>query len=92
MEVAVLVMSILGLIFGLSGFAAATVALVMVKGWQHSTHRISYAPVQETRYEVDAPPEVVDQLASPPEKLTPEQYLRKVQNSSLDELYEGIET
>lgn len=92
MEVAVLVISILGLIFGLLGFVAATAAIVVVKGWQNSTHRISYAPVEDTRYEVDAPPDVVNQLASPPEKLTPEQYIRRVQNSSLDELYEGIET
>lgn len=92
MEVAVLVISILGLILGFAGFATAMVAIVIVKGWQHSTHRIVHAPVQDTRYEVDAPPEVVDQLPSPSEKLTAQQYLRRVQSSSLDELYEGIET
>lgn len=91
MEVAVIVMSILGMIFGLAGCAAAMVAVVIVKAWQHSTHRISYAPAQETRYEVDAPPEVVSQLPSSPEPITPEQYIRRAQASSLEELYQGIE-
>lgn len=88
LETAVLVMSILALVLSLVAFAASAVVAVIVIGWKNSTHKVTYLPAPETRYEVDLPPEVAAQAPSSPEPVTPEQYARKLREQSLEDLYE----
>jgi hypothetical protein len=89
MEVLVLVLAILGCIFGLLGFAAAAVTAVIVLGWRNSTHKVVQVPAPETIFEVDAPKEIVDQLPSSPEPQTLQAWLlqQQKQASSLDNIY-----
>lgn len=76
MDIAALILSILALILGSAGFAAGCWATIQVLAWKRSTHTITHIkPVlEETRIEADVPQHVLDQLPSPPEKLTAEQY------------------
>ena len=95
METAVIVASILGLIFGLLGLVASAVACIIVLGWRNSTHRVVQLPVPETRYELDMPPGVApdaSQLPSEPEQMTPQEYARRARESSFDEIYGSIES
>lgn len=90
MEIASFIFSVLGFIFGLLGFVAASITAVIVLGWKNSTHRIEYQKPEDvgpTRYEIDAPPGIVDQLPSSPEPQSLEQWVRS-QRSQADDLYE----
>jgi hypothetical protein len=87
MQEAALILSILGCIFGILGFIAAAVTSVIVLGWRASTHKIEYVKPEETRWEVDAPQEVVDQLPSSPEPVSLGKWMQD-QRSRVDELYD----
>lgn len=90
METLLIILSVLGLVFGLLGFVAACVTGVIVLGWRASTHQVIQVPTQETKFEIDAPPHIRDQLPSSPEPETLEQWMRKqrANATSLDSLYE----
>jgi len=78
MEIASLIVGILGLTLGSAGFAAGCWSVVQILAWQRSTHRITQVPaqIQDTLVEDDLPQHVRDQLPSPPEKLTAAEYLK----------------
>lgn len=78
MEIAALVLSILALILGSVGCFAGGWAVVQVLAWQRSTHRITQMPViqDETQVTTDLPQHIIDQLPSPPEKLSASDYLK----------------
>lgn len=90
MEIAAIILGILGIVFGLLGLVASLVTATIVIGWKNSTHRIEYRKPEETSYEVDAPPHIADQLPSSPEPQTLEAWMRQQQreSSSLDAVYE----
>lgn len=87
METAALVLGICAFIFSLLALVASGVVAVIVIGWKNSTHRIEYRQPEETTFQVDAPPEIVDQLPSSPEPQTLQQWMRG-QQSQLDSLYD----
>lgn len=78
MEIAALILGILGFLFGLAGFALGAWSVIDLLASKRSTHRITQLPVvqEETQIVSDLPQHVLDQLPSPPEKLTAEQYLK----------------
>lgn len=78
MAIASLILSILALVFGSAGFALGAWSVIQVLAWNRSTHRITnIAPeAPETRVESDLPQHILDQLPSPPESLTAEQYIK----------------
>ncbi len=77
MQTAILVFAILGFVFGFLGFLTGCWAVVDLLASKRSTHRITQMPVtyEETTVENDIPQHIRDQLPSPVEKLTAEQYL-----------------
>ena len=78
MQIATLILSILALILGTTGLLAGGWAVVQVLAWQRSTHRITQLPAvqQETQVMTDLPQHILDQLPSPPEKLSAADYLK----------------
>lgn len=90
MEIAAIILGILGIVFGLIGLVASFVTATIVIGWKNSTHRIEYRKPEETTYQVDAPPHIVDQLPSAPEPQTLDAWMRQQQReqSSLDSVYD----
>lgn len=93
MAIVAIVLACLGFILGLAGFGAGCWSVVQVLGWQRSTHRITHIPpeIQETRIESDVPQHVLDQLPSPPEKLTLEQYAKwQERQDQVDELERSV--
>ena len=60
MEIAALILGILGFILGLAGFGAGSWAVVQVLAWKRSTHRITHIPpvIEESRFEEVIPPRV----------------------------------
>lgn len=87
MEIAVLVLSIIACAFSTLALVASLSVGVIVIGWKNSTHRIEYRKPDETTYEIDAPPEVRDQIPSAPEAMSLQQWARS-QQSQLDQVYE----
>lgn len=87
METANLIIGILGLVFGILGFIAGSWAVVNVLGFQRSTHRITQVPVEtpDTVVEADMPQHILDQLPSPPEKLSATDYLKWVARQKAEE-------
>lgn len=92
MEIAALIVGILGLIFGMAGMAAGCWSTVQVLAGQRSTHRITQMPVtlEETTIEDDMPQHVRDQLPSPAEKLTATQYLQWQARQQLQEEFDEL--
>lgn len=90
MEIAAIILGILGTIFGLLALVASLVTATIVIGWKNSTHRIEYRKPEETSYEVDAPEHIRDQLPTAPEPQTLEAWMRQQQRegSSLDAVYD----
>lgn len=93
MEQAAIILGILGIVFGLIGLVASFITATIVIGWKNSTHRIEYRKPEEeapTRFEVDAPKHIIDQLPSAPEPQTLEQWMRQQarEQNSLDAVYE----
>lgn len=78
MATVTIVLAILGCIFGLLGFVAAAVTSVIVIAWKNSTHQIQYVDPGKTVVEPDAPQHILDQLPTPPEPQTLEQYYRQL--------------
>lgn len=78
MELASFIISILALVFGLLGFLAGGWAVVDLLASKRSTHRITQLPIvqEETQVVSDLPPHILDQLPTPPEKMTAEQYMQ----------------
>lgn len=88
-ESVVIAAAVIAAVFSFLALCAAAAAIVIVLGWKNSTHKIVQVPVESTRFEYDLPPDVTpDELPSPPEPLTREQYARKLREASLEELYE----
>jgi hypothetical protein len=88
MDTLVIVLAVLGCIFGLLGFVAAAVTAVIVIGWKNSTHKIQWVNTEPTREEIDAPPEVRDQLPSSPEPVTLQQWVREQQMNDAGAVYD----
>lgn len=78
MEIAALILSILALFLGTAGFLGGSWAVVQVLAFKRSTHTITQMPIiqEETQVMSDLPQHIIDQLPSPPEKLTAEEYLK----------------
>lgn len=78
MEIAALIFGILGFLLGSAGFGLGAWSVIDLLASKRSTHRITQLPVmqEETQILSDLPQHVLDQLPSPPEKLTPEQYAK----------------
>ncbi len=91
MEALTLALAITAGVLSLLAFVASATTAVIVIGWKSSTHKVVQVPVvqPETRYELDLPPDVLDQMPSNPEPRTVEQYLKQVQREAdnLDDLY-----
>ena len=78
MEILAIVSGLLGLIFGLIGFGLGLWAVIDLQASKRSTHRITQLPVvqEETQVTSDLPQHILDQLPSPPEKLSAADYLK----------------
>ncbi len=86
-----LLLSCLAFVFAFLGFLSGAWATVNVLAWKRSTHRVEYVrpeELPETKYEIDAPAHLVDQLPSAPEHQTLEQFLRERERSQGEELYD----
>lgn len=90
MEIAALILGILGCIFGLIALVASFVTGTIVIGWKNSTHRIEYRKPEETQTVIDAPEHLIDQLPQSPELETLQQYMRRQarDQNSLDSIYD----
>lgn len=92
MEIAVIVMGIIGCVFGLLGLVASIITGILVLGWKNSTHKVEYIAPPETREEYDVPADILAQLPSNPEPRTVEQYVREARQrqAQADSFYEDI--
>lgn len=63
-----MVLSSLGLIFGLLGFLMGAVSCIYVLSWRFSTHKVEYRQqwVSDTTTVPDIPPHIADQLPQVP--------------------------
>ncbi len=75
----------LALFLSIVGFLGGCWAVVQVLAWQRSTHRVVQVADNPTRVELDVPQHVIDQLPSPPDAQTLEQYLKAVHNKQLED-------
>ena len=78
MQILSIVSGLLGLLLGTLGFLAGSWAVVNVLAFKRSTHTITQMPVvqEETTVTSDLPQHILDQLPSPPERLTAAQYIK----------------
>jgi hypothetical protein len=91
MEIASLVLSILAFILAAAGCLLGGWAVVQVLAMKRSTHTVTHVPIvpAETTVEADLPQHIVDQLPSPPEKMSATDYIKWVaRQSAADEFFD----
>lgn len=83
-------MEIAALILSTFALALSLWAIVEIQASKRSTHRITQLPVvqQETQVTTDLPQHIMDQLPSPPEKMTATEYLKwQAQQQAEDDFF-----